>query len=421
MSEAPSPLVAVVAALAVVAVLVSCGRDEPREPPPDSTVAEVAWTAEDTLSPDEIEEGRLDDDWRAGLTIEAPPVRELGLDTIEIPESWGDIGEIGYDVAVPEAVNLPLAGDIEGPSVLFVEVLLDRSRFSPGVLDGKWDKNTEKAVLWFQHREELEPTGAVDSLTFARLTEAAGAPASYVIERAVTEDDLAGPYVAIPADVYRQARLDCLCYESIVERLSERYHAAPELLAELNPGVSLDSLSVGDTIRVPAIDRDRAEDETEVARLLVSGLGFHLHALDADGRILYHFPTTLGSRYDPSPEGTYEVVSIHPDPWFHYQPALLAGVDASLPNTHLPPGPNNLVGDTWIKLSKPHYGIHGTRAPETIGYATSSGCVRLTNWDARFLRDRIRAGTAVEFEHTRTSPDAVEEAPAGDDAPAEGG
>jgi lipoprotein-anchoring transpeptidase ErfK/SrfK len=28
------------------------------------------------------------------------------------------------------------------------------------------------------------------------------------------------------------------------------------------------------------------------------------------------------------------------------------------------------------------YGIHGTSAPETIGYAASNGCVRLTNWDA---------------------------------------
>jgi lipoprotein-anchoring transpeptidase ErfK/SrfK len=51
----------------------------------------------------------------------------------------------------------------------------------------------------------------------------------------------------------------------------------------------------------------------------------------------------------------------------------------------------------WMALSKPHYGIHGTSAPETIGYTTSSGCVRLTNWDARFLAERISPGTAVEF------------------------
>jgi lipoprotein-anchoring transpeptidase ErfK/SrfK len=96
------------------------------------------------------------------------------------------------------------------------------------------------------------------------------------------------------------------------------------------------------------------------------------------------------------------VVSVHPDPWFHYQPRLLSGVEKSNPDTHLPPGPNNLVGSVWIKLSEPHYGIHGTRDPAAIGYASSSGCVRLTNWNALLLAGRVDAGTAVEFRDTRT-------------------
>jgi lipoprotein-anchoring transpeptidase ErfK/SrfK len=50
-----------------------------------------------------------------------------------------------------------------------------------------------------------------------------------------------------------------------------------------------------------------------------------------------------------------------------------------------------------MQLSKRHYGIHGTSAPETIGYATSNGCVRLTNWDAEFLSHRVPPGTPVEF------------------------
>ena len=54
-----------------------------------------------------------------------------------------------------------------------------------------------------------------------------------------------------------------------------------------------------------------------------------------------------------------------------------------------------------MQLSKPHYGIHGTSAPETIGYATSNGCVRLTNWDAEFLGRRLAPGTPVEFRDMR--------------------
>ncbi len=209
-----------------------------------------------------------------------------------------------------------------------------------------------------------------------------------------------------------------MCYESLAEKLSERFHTTPAVLAALNPAIPLDSLRVGDSLLVPdlvvvdtraAVAPPDSEGETppssgpRIARVLVSGLGSYLHVLDEEGSIIYHFPTTLGSGYDPSPEGEVEVVSVTPDPWLHYQPRLLSGVDKSKPSTLIPPGPNNPVGRVWIKLSKPHYGIHGTREPATIGYETSSGCVRLTNWDAIFLGERLGPGVKVEFRDTRGS------------------
>jgi lipoprotein-anchoring transpeptidase ErfK/SrfK len=284
--------------------------------------------------------------------------------------------------------------------VLRVQTLLDRARFYPGVLDGEWGKNTEKAVWWFQTAQGLEPTGAVDSVTFDRLHRAAGEPLDTVVAHVLGEDDVAGPFVAIPADVYRQARLPCLCYESLAEKLAERFHTSVAALESLNPGVDLGALAAGDTVRAPAVDGP-ARDPAPVTRVVVSGLGSYVHALDDGGRIVYHFPTTLGSQYDPSPLGVVSVVGVFLDPWFHYQPRLLAGVDKSKPDTHLPPGPNNLVGSVWIKLSEPHYGIHGTRDPAAIGYASSSGCVRLTNWNARLLAGEVGAGTEVEFRDTR--------------------
>lgn len=396
---------------AIAALIVWLWIDDDPPPAMEERTAEVAWAPAESLTEAEVEAGRHDDDWRDAIEFPVPEPRELGLDTIAIPESWGDIGELSEEpttgpaadspAAARPQVHLPLAGQVEGPSVLYVQALLDRTRFSPGILDGKWGKNTEKAVFWLQRAEGLTPTGVVDSITFERLWERAGRPATVLADHVLAEEDVAGPFRPIPTDVYALARRPCSCYESLGEKLAERFHASIPVLEELNPGWSLDSLAAGDTLRVP--DLEGPAPEGEVARLEISGAGYYVHALDADGRILYHFPTTLGSRYDPSPEGTLSVVSVHPDPWFHYQPRLLAGVDPSLPNATLPPGPNNLVGDTWIKLNQPHYGIHGTRAPETIGYATSSGCVRLTNWDARFLRERIGPGTPVVFAGTRTS------------------
>jgi lipoprotein-anchoring transpeptidase ErfK/SrfK len=163
----------------------------------------------------------------------------------------------------------------------------------------------------------------------------------------------------------------------------------------LNPGVRLDSTTrAGTEVLVPNVgDRPRRP----VQQIVVSGDGNYLHAMGADGRIAYHFPTTLGAKYDPTPQGDFRVTNVARDPSWHYQPAILENVPDTEEDAMIPPGPNNAVGVVWMALSEPHYGIHGTASPETIGYASSAGCVRLTNWDALTLAGAIRAGVPVRF------------------------
>ena len=62
---------------------------------------------------------------------------------------------------------------------------------------------------------------------------------------------------------------------------------------------------------------------------------------------------------------------------------------------NLPPGPNSAVGILWMELNKEGIGIHGTSEPETIGRSTSHGCIRLSNWDAFDLGQRVSAQTKV--------------------------
>jgi lipoprotein-anchoring transpeptidase ErfK/SrfK len=138
--------------------------------------------------------------------------------------------------------------------------------------------------------------------------------------------------------------------------------------------------------------------QPQVARILISTKGSYLHALDAQGRILAHLPNTLGASYDPSPsEGAFTVTRVVFYPTFHYNPKLYADVPDTRADAMLPAGPNSAVGVVWMALSKPHYGIHGTSAPSSIGYTGSHGCVRLTNWDARWLAEHTAPGTSVEF------------------------
>jgi lipoprotein-anchoring transpeptidase ErfK/SrfK len=207
---------------------------------------------------------------------------------------------------------------------------------------------------------------------------------------------LKDPVAILPKSVYEQAELRCLCYQSVSEMLAERFHSSIEIMRKLNPGVGFAALKPGDRIWVPSID-STAKPAKAIARIQVSKKGNYVHALAADGSILYHFPSTLGSKYDPSPNGKFRVTGIAWNPTFRYDPTLFSDVSDRKPGAKLPPGPNSPVGKVWIALSKEHVGIHGTPNPETIGFASSHGCVRLTNWDATRLGQSTRTGTPVEF------------------------
>jgi len=388
-------------AVAGVISILGCGTESGGEPAPLQHEVQVEAAPEQAgialagdwdarLPDDEIERSRLDQGWQQVVEMDSADPGEASTSR----ERWEDISA--------EAVNsgstpLPLFGDVSGPSVVKVQVLLDRALFSPGIIDGYWGKNTEKAIYWFQQREGLRRTGRMDTPTFDRLVQVAGAPTELVRQHTLTAEDVEGPFVSIPDDIYEKAKLDCLCYESLSEKLGERFHASPALLGQLNPDRDLDRLGAGDRIQVPHVRDADAGSGARITRIVVSADGHFVHALDADGRIVFHFPSTLGSTFDPSPEGEFRVTSITKEPWWHYQPAILAHVDDDEPDAKIPPGPNNAVGMVWMALSIPHYGIHGTSAPETIGYSTSAGCVRLTNWDALFLADRISSGVRVEF------------------------
>jgi lipoprotein-anchoring transpeptidase ErfK/SrfK len=58
-------------------------------------------------------------------------------------------------------------------------------------------------------------------------------------------------------------------------------------------------------------------------------------------------------------------------------------------------GPANPLGSRAMYLGSTLYRIHGTNAPWTIGYAVSSGCIRMRNEDVIDLYDRVNVGTRV--------------------------
>ena len=131
------------------------------------------------------------------------------------------------------------------------------------------------------------------------------------------------------------------------------------------------------------------------ARIEVDKSERALEAFDKEGRTLAHFPISVARRTDELPDGRWKIVSSVKDPRFDYDPAKLDDHHANHVRTMIAPGPNSPIGNIWLGLSKPHYGIHGTPSPATIGKAETHGCIHLTNWDAQKLASIAPPGTAV--------------------------
>lgn len=308
-----------------------------------------------------------------------------------------------------------------------LQVVLDRLGFSPGVVDGKMGISTVNALRGFQIANDLKVSGELDAPTTAALrqwqrisaTRLVTVPASYA----------EATFVPIPEKASERAKLAAMGYESVLEKLAERFHTTPEVIKALNPNAAFAApvadadeavpvvVAAGTSLRVPnvgadaivAADVDNADwlatltslgvgtDQPDAERIEVSKKAGTMKVFDAGGKLVALFTVTTGSEHDPLPIGSWKVKGVGRNPDYAFNPALLRDVPASEGKHRLPPGPNGPVGVVWIDLNKEHYGLHGTPEPQAIGRSESNGCVRLTNWDAARLAQMVSFGTKVDF------------------------
>lgn len=354
--------------------------------------------------------------------------------------------------ADPMASNDDISGDmagIEGDDtprpMMQAQVVLDRLGFTPGVVDGKMGASTKNAITGFQTANSLKMTGELDEATRQALAEWSKIPATRVVT--IPTDFAAGEYTKLPEEPADKAKLDSLGYESLDEKLAERFHTTVAVLRELNPGgvpagmqteganarndaktpTSNSSqqsdgnssfFRAGQKLRVPNIGGDKIDpaqvadaswrdtlkmlgvgsDQPKAAKVVVDKSDGTLLAYNNSGKLIAAFTATMGSTHDPLPLGNWGITGVAKNPPFNYNPDLFWDAKPTDKEAKLPPGPNGPVGVVWIDLTKEHYGIHGTPQPESIGRAESHGCVRLTNWDAARLAQMVSTSTKVVFQ-----------------------
>lgn len=314
-------------------------------------------------------------------------VPALAQGSSEQPAMSGSLVSV-LSVSLPEGVDKEMLGKRTLETVA-LQVMLDRSYHSPGVVDGYMGGNTRRAIRYYRKANGLPAGSGVDRELLSSLVETQSGDifGSYTI----TQEDVSREFPDNPADFAAMAKDDRLNYESSLEMFGERFHMDEDFLVALNPDA--DFSKAGTKIIIVAHGDERLG--ASIAKVEVRKADKSVAVLDPDGQLIASYPATIGSNDFPSPSGSMKVSAIATEPTYFFNPdSQQWGPDEQL---KIAAGPNKPVGGTWIDLGKEGYGIHGSPDPQMVGKRTSHGCVRLTNWDAAELASAVSTGIPVIF------------------------
>lgn len=297
----------------------------------------------------------------------------------------------------------------EREAITQLQVFLDRKLFGPGKIDGAWGEFTAKGLQRYEAANGLPVTPDPQKLPWTEIghnlpLEDIG---TIYTQYEIKPEDLR--FVGdLPRSLDAQAKMKLLPYTSLLEFVSERFHADPSLITNLNIRSNSDRWKAGDIVWVPNVEPFKIEEVKEVAkmprreefldRIIHIDTSINILELKQGDTLLASVPITPGSSRLPAPKGIWRILGIAQYPWFRRDEKMLNEGVRSDKFHNIPPGPNSPVGVIWMGLNKPGIGIHGTNNPNTIGRAGSHGCIRVANWDVIRLAQMVSEGMTVKID-----------------------
>ena len=294
-------------------------------------------------------------------------------------------------LAQTRASNESASGTRPVETILEAQIALARQGISSGSIDGVAGYQTHSALMAFQQKQGITPSGVLNAQTKSALQ--ITLPAMTVYE--VTSNDLAR-LMPVPKTWLEKSEQPRLDFENILELLGEKSFSNPKLIRALNPSVNWSNVTAGTAVLLPRVQYPRTA--ARIALLKISLEGRVLEGFDDASNLLLHFPCSIGRLAEKRPAGELHVTVVALNPNYTFDPDVFPeSAEARQLGRKLiiPPGPNNPVGVAWIGLDRPGYGIHGTPAPEQVGRTESHGCFRLANWNAEYLAKMAWVGMPV--------------------------
>ena len=173
-------------------------------------------------------------------------------------------------------------------------------------------------------------------------------------------------------------------------KIARRNNLTPSELAQANLGKGR-RIRPGQTINLPSLyilPRNPRDG-------IVVNVPEHQVYLFEGGVLRAHYPVCVGQ---PKPiwqtaTGTFKLIEKKTNPTWRPTKDIIK--QTGIKDEPVPPGKENPLGDRWMGWSKPGFGFHSTKRPETIGTAASHGCVRLYPESAHAMYDRVKTGMTI--------------------------